>query len=82
MKNKSLSLILLLSVFVVITGVIFLKNYETETLVDAKWSEKEEALLTITIDGKESDKFPTTSSYIGVVTCSKGSVTCLLGVNQ
>ena len=38
MKNKNVSLILLLSVFVVITGVIFLKNYETETLVDAKWN--------------------------------------------
>lgn len=77
MKNKSLSLILLLSVFVVITGVIFLKNYETATLVDAKWNEKEDALLAITIDGKESDKFPTTSSYIGVVTCSKGSGTAV-----
>ena len=64
MKNKRISLILLLSVFVVITGVIFLKNYETESLVDAKWNEKEEALLAITIDGKESDKCPTTSSYI------------------
>ena len=82
MKNKRISLILLLSVLVVITGVIFLKNYETETLVDAKWNEKEDALLAITIDGKESDKFPTTSSYIWVVTCSKGSVTCLWGVNQ
>ncbi|MDO4341242.1 MAG: hypothetical protein Q4C44_00670 [bacterium] len=77
MKNKNVSFILLLSVFVVITGVIFLKNYETETLVDAKWNEKEEALLAITIDGKESDKFPTTSSYIGVVTCSKGSGTAV-----
>ena len=77
MKNKSLSLILLLSVFVVITGVIFLKNYESETLVEAKWNEKEDALLAITIDGKESDKFPTTSSYIGVVTCSKGSGTAV-----
>ena len=77
MKNKRISLILLLSVLVVITGVIFLKNYETETLVDAKWNEKEDALLAITIDGKESDKFPTTSSYIGVVTCSKGSGTAV-----
>ena len=77
MKNKRISLILLLSVLVVITGVIFLKNYETESLVDAKWNEKEDALLAITIDGKESDKFPTTSSYIGVVTCSKGSGTAV-----
>ena len=77
MKNKRISLILLLSVLVVITGVIFLKNYETETLVDAKWNEKEDALLAITIDGKESDKFPTTSGYIGVVTCSKGSGTAV-----
>ena len=75
MKNKNVSLILLLSVFVVITGVIFLKNYETETLVDAKWNEKEEALLAITIDGKESDSFPTNSGYVGTVTCNNATGT-------
>lgn len=44
MKNKSLSIILLLSVFVVITSVIFLKKYNDETLVESKWNEKEDAL--------------------------------------
>ena len=73
MKYKKISLILLLSVFVVITGVIFLKNYETETLVDAKWNEKEDALLAITIDGEEAESFPTTNSYKATVSCSSGT---------
>ena len=34
MKNKSVSLILLLSVFVLIAGDIVLKKYESETLVN------------------------------------------------
>ena len=75
MKNKSVSLVLLLSVFVVIAGVIFLKNYESETLVEAKWNEKEDALLAITIDGKESASFPTNSGYIGTVTCNNATGT-------
>ena len=75
MKNKSVSLVLLLSVFVVIAGVIFLKNYESETLVEAKWNEKEDALLAITIDGKESDSFPTNSGYVGTVTCNNATGT-------
>ena len=73
MKNKSLSLILLLSVFVVITGVIFLKNYETETLVDAKWNEKEDTLLAITIDGEEANTFPTTRFFAATVECTNGN---------
>ena len=75
MKIKNISLVLLLSVFIVITSIIFLKNYETETLVDAKWSEKEDELLAITIDGKESDSFPTGSGYIGTVTCNNATGT-------
>ena len=75
MKIKNISLVLLLSVFIVITSVIFLKNYETETLIDAKWSEKEDELLAITIDGKESDSFPTGSGYIGTVTCNNATGT-------
>ena len=77
MKTKSISLILLLSVFMLIAGGMVLKKYENETLIDAKWSEKEDALLAITIDGKESDNFPTTSSYNGTVTCSNGSGTAV-----
>ena len=77
MKNKKVSLILLLSVFAVITVTMYLKRYQSEPLVEAKWNEKEDTLLAITIDGKESDKFPTTSSYTGVVTCSNGSGTAL-----
>lgn len=75
MKNKSVSLVLLLSVFGVIAGVIFLKNYESETLVEAKWSKKEDELLAITIDGKESDSFPTNSGYVGKVTCNNATGT-------
>ncbi len=75
MKNKSVSLILLLSVFVLIAGDIVLKKYESETLIDAKWSEKEDELLAITIDGKESDSFPTGSGYIGTVTCNNATGT-------
>ena len=73
MKNKNVSLILLLSVFVVITGVIFLKNYETETLVEAKWNEKEDALLAITIDGEEAESFPTTRFFAATVECTNGN---------
>ena len=75
MKNKSVSLILLLSVFVLIAGDIVLKKYESETLIDAKWSKKEDELLAITIDGKESDSFPTGSGYIGTVTCNNATGT-------
>ena len=73
MKNKSVSLILLLCVFVVITSVVILKRYESDTLVEAKWNEKEDTFLAITIDGKESDSFPSTSNYTGTVTCSNGN---------
>lgn len=75
MKNKSVSLVLLLSVFVVIAGVIFLKNYESETLVEAKWNEKEDELLAISIEGEEVSSFPTTKNYTASVTCTKGSGT-------
>ena len=73
MKNKSLSIILLLSVFVVITSVIFLKKYNGETLVESKWNEKEDAMLAITINGEEVDNFPTTAGYVGKVTCTNGT---------
>ena len=75
MKIKNLSLVLLLSVFVVITGVIFLKNYETETLVETKWNEKEDTLLAITIDGEDANSFPTTNTYTAIVNCSNGAGT-------
>ena len=75
MKIKNLSLVLLLSVFIVITSVVILKRYESETLVEAKWNEKEDALLAITIDGKESDSFPTNSGYVGTVTCNNATGT-------
>ena len=75
MKIKNLSLVLLLSAFIVITGVIFLKNYETETLVDAKWNEKEDTLLAITIDGEDANAFPTTNTYTAIVNCSNGAGT-------
>ena len=75
MKIKNLSLVLLLSVFVVITGVIFLKNYETETLVETKWNEKEDTLLAITIDGEDVFAFLTTNVYIVIVNCSNGAGT-------
>ena len=75
MKNKRISLILLLSVLVVITGVIFLKNYETETLVETKWNEKEDTLLAITIDGEDANAFPTTNTYTAIVNCSNGAGT-------
>ena len=75
MKNKNLSLVLLLSVFIVITSVVILKRYESETLVEAKWNEKEDTLLAITIDGKESDSFPTNSGYVGTVTCNNATGT-------
>lgn len=70
MKNKSLSLILLLSVFIVITSVVILKRYESETLVEAKWNEKEDTLLAITIDGEDANAFPTTNTYTAIVNCS------------
>ncbi|MDO4341958.1 MAG: hypothetical protein Q4C44_04370, partial [bacterium] len=44
-------------------------------LIDAKWSEKEDELLAITIDGKESDSFPTGSGYVGTVTCNNATGT-------
>ncbi len=75
MKTKSISLILLLGVIVVVTGVLLLKNYDGETLVEVKWNKSEDALLAITIDGKESDGFPSTSNYTGTVTCSNGNGT-------
>ncbi len=75
MKIKNLSLVLLLSVFIVITSVVILKRYESETLVEAKWNEKEDALLAITIDGKESASFPTNSGYVGTVTCNNATGT-------
>ena len=75
MKIKNLSLVLLLSVFVVITSVIFLKNYETETLVETKWNEKEDTLLAITIDGEDANAFPTTNTYTAIVNCSNGAGT-------
>ncbi|MDO4341195.1 MAG: hypothetical protein Q4C44_00425 [bacterium] len=73
MKIKNISLVLLLSVFVVITSVVILKRYESETLVEAKWSEKEDTLLAISINGEEVDSFPTTAGYVGKVTCTNGS---------
>ncbi len=73
MKIKNLSLVLLSSAFIVITSLVILKSYESETLVEAKWNEKEEPLLAISIDGKESDSFPSTSNYTGTVTCSNGN---------
>ena len=82
MKIKNLSLVLLLSAFIVITGVIFLKNYETETLVDAKWNEKEDTLLAITIEGEEVSSFPTTKNYTASVICTKGSGTALWNGNK
>ncbi|MDO4341262.1 MAG: hypothetical protein Q4C44_00770 [bacterium] len=72
MKIKNLSLVLLLSVFIVVTSVVILKRYESETLVDAKWNEKEEPLLAITIDGNETSSFPTSSGYAATVTCTNG----------
>ncbi len=73
MKYKKISLILLLSVFVVITGVVYLKKYENETLVEAKWNEKEDALLAITIDGEEAESFPTTRFFAATVECTNGN---------
>ncbi len=70
MKIKNLSLELLLSVFIVITSVVILKRYESETLVEAKWNEKEDTLLAITIDGEDANAFPTTNTYTAIVNCS------------
>ena len=75
MKIKNLSLVLLLSVFVVITSVVILKRYESETLVEAKWNEKEDTLLAITIDGEDANAFPTTNTYTAIVNCSNGAGT-------
>ena len=75
MKYKNVSLILLLSVFAVITGAVYLKKYESETLIDAKWNEKEDSLLAITIEGEEANSFPSNSSYEAIVTCTSGSGT-------
>ncbi len=73
MKIKNLSLVLLLSVFIVITSVVILKRYESETLVEAKWNEKEDTLLAITIDGEDANAFPTTSNYKASVSCTNGT---------
>ena len=75
MKIKNLSLVLLLSVFIVITSVVILKRYESETLVEAKWNEKEDTLLAITIDGEDANAFPTTNTYTAIVNCFNGAGT-------
>ena len=73
MKNKNVLMILLLSITIVTIGIVFLRKYENDVLLNANCSESKDTLLAITVDGNEASSFPTSSGYTATVTCTNGT---------
>ena len=73
MKNKNVLMILLLSITIVTIGIVFLRKYENDVLLNANYSESKDTLLAITVDGNEASSFPTSSGYTATVTCTNGT---------